>query len=417
MKQGQPLPPRSTLVFLLPLLGLGGHAHAGGFIEDAEARLSLRNYFITRNYVNDARQGKAQAWTQAFMLDTSSGFTPGPVGFGLDVRGLFAVKLDGGRGTGGTSLLPIHDDGRQADNFGRLAVAAKAKVSSTELKVGEWVPQLPVLYADEYGRTLPQTFKGAQVTSTEVDGLTLMGGRFTQTSQRDDASMEDLPAFGATSDQFNFAAGEYAFNGGKSLVGLWHAQLKDIYSQEYIQFKHFQDVGDWELGARLGFYIGREDGSAKAGDLDNRTYSGLLSARLKTHTFYVGLQKLEGSSDWMTVDVTSSDGEYLANHSYSSKFDAAGQRSWQVRYDYNFAGLGVPGAFFMGRYISGDHVNAGDNSNGKEWVRELEVGYVIQSGPLKNLGVRWRNNTARRDWMDYNFDENRVIVTYPLSLL
>ncbi|WP_280366398.1 OprD family porin [Pseudomonas sp. BN411] len=396
---------------------MSSHASAEGFVEDAEARLSLRNYFINRDFVHNPDQSKAQAWTQAFMFDASSGFTQGVVGFGVDVRGLFAVKLDGGRGTGGTDLLPIHDDGRQADDFGRLAVAAKARISDTEFKAGEWVPQIPVLYADEYGRSLPQTFKGAQVTSKELDGLTLMGGQFTQTSQRDDASMEDMPAFGVTSDQFSFAAGEYSFNQDRSLIGLWHAELKDIYSQEYVQYKHSQEVGAWTLSSSLGWYTGREDGSAKAGDLKNNTYSGFFSANLGQHTFYLGLQKVDGKSDWMNVDVTSSEGQYLANHTYSSKFDAAGERSVQLRYDYYCREGWVPGAFFMGRYVKGDGVNAGLDSDGEEWVRELEVGYMFQSGPLKDLAVRWRNNTVRRDWMDYDFNENRIIVTYPLSLL
>jgi hypothetical protein len=65
-------------------------------------------------------QGKAEEWTQSFILDARSGFTQGTVGFGVDVLGLYSVKLDGGKGTTGTHLLPVHDDGRPADDFGRL---------------------------------------------------------------------------------------------------------------------------------------------------------------------------------------------------------------------------------------------------------------------------------------------------------
>lgn len=55
-------------------------------------------------------------------------------------------------------------------------MAAKAKVSKTELKVGEWFAELPILRADD-GRLLSQTFQGAQLTSSEIDGLTLYGGQ------------------------------------------------------------------------------------------------------------------------------------------------------------------------------------------------------------------------------------------------
>src|SRR3546814_4829950 len=83
---------------------------------------------------------------------------------------MYSLKLDGGRGTANTGLLPVHDGGHPADDFGRLGVALKAKVSKTELKVGEWMPVLPILRSDD-GRSLPQTFRGGQVTSTEINGL------------------------------------------------------------------------------------------------------------------------------------------------------------------------------------------------------------------------------------------------------
>src|SRR5690606_41888819 len=67
--------------------------------------------------------------SQSFILDARSGYTEGTVGFGLDVLGLYSFKLDGNRGAANTNLMPIHDDGEAADQFGRTAVAAKAKRS------------------------------------------------------------------------------------------------------------------------------------------------------------------------------------------------------------------------------------------------------------------------------------------------
>ncbi len=76
------------------------------------------------------------------------------------------------------------------------------------------MPVLPILRSDD-GRSLPQTFRGGQVTSTELSGLTLYGGQFRGNSPRNDASMEDMSMNGRgafTSDRFNFGGGEYAFN-------------------------------------------------------------------------------------------------------------------------------------------------------------------------------------------------------------
>ncbi|MFO2463933.1 OprD family porin [Pseudomonas sp. 15FMM2] len=406
------------LVTAVASFSLPAIAEEHGFLEDASANLNLRNFFFNRNFTNPTKaQGGAQEWTQSFILDAKSGFTQGTVGFGVDVLGMYSQKLDGGAGSGGTQLLPLDHDGRPADNFGRLGVAFKARISRTELKVGEWMPVLPILRSDD-GRSLPQTLRGGQITSREIEGLTLYGGQFRANSPRDDSSMTDMSMAGKTaftSDRFNFQGGEYAFNDKLTQIGVWNAQLKDIYSQQYLNLIHTQPAGDWTLGANLGFFYGKDDGSARAGSMDNRTWSGLFSARYGGHTFYLGLQKLSGDSAWMRVNGTS--GGTLANDSFNASYDNAQEKSWQLRHDYNFAALGIPGLTLMNRYISGSNIHTATESDGKEWGRESEVGYTVQSGSLKSLTLRWRNSSMRRDYSNNEFDENRLIVSYPLNLL
>ncbi|MFJ2683923.1 OprD family porin [Pseudomonas sp. NPDC087342] len=408
----------SLIAAALAASALPAVAEESGFVEGAKVNLNLRNFYINRNFTNPTKaQGKAEEWTQNFILDAKSGFTQGTLGFGMDVLGLYSVKLDGGKGTGGTQLLPLDHDGRPADNFGRTNVAFKAKLSQTEVKVGEWMPVLPILRSDD-GRSLPQTFRGGQITSKEIDGLTLYGGQFRANSPRDDSSMSDMSMVGKaafTSDRFNFQGGEYVFNDKHTQIGLWNAELKDIYSQQFINLIHTQPLGDWTLGANLGFFYGKDDGSARAGELDNKTWSGMFSAKYGGNTFYVGLQKLTGDSAWMRVNGTS--GGTLANDSYNSSYDNAQERSWQLRHDYNFVALGIPGLTLMNRYISGDNVHTATTTNGKEWGRESELGYTVQSGTLKDLNFKWRNSTMRRDFSNNEFDENRLIVSYPISLL
>ena len=408
----------SSMSLSLPLTGL-----AEGFVDDTKATLTLRNAYINRNFTNPnypnsrAPQSKAEEWTQNFILDVKSGFTQGTVGFGVDVLGMYSQKLDGGKGTAGTQLLPIGSDGEPAKNFGRLGVAAKVKFSNTELKVGEWMPVLPILRSDD-GRSLPQTFRGAQITSKEIAGLNLYGGQFRANSPRNDASMEDMSLNGKgafTSDRFNFAGGDYTFNEKQTQVGLWYAELENIYQQQFVNLIHSQPIGDVTLGANLGYFWGKEDGSKRAGDLDNKTASALFSAKYKGNTLYVGLQKVGGDDGWFRVNGTS--GGTLANDSYNSSYDQAKERSWQLRHDLDFAVLGVPGLTMMNRYISGDNIHTATVNNGKEWGRESELAYTVQSGTLKNLTVRWRNSSIRRDYSTNEFDENRVFISYPLSLL
>jgi hypothetical protein len=398
-----------TIAALIPL-----SASAEGFVDDTKITVNARNFYINREFRDDSVQRtKAEEWTQSFILNIQSGYTPGPVGFGVDVLAGVAVKLDGGRGTFGTALLPTHTDGRPADDYGRFGVAAKAKISNTELKIGEMMPVLPILRADD-GRSLPQTFEGGMITSREIDGLMLTAGQFRQNSERNNASMEDMSFGGGASDRFNYIGGEYAFN-NQTTVGLWTAELKDVYEQQYVQLLHTQPLGDdLALTANLGYFQGDEDGSALAGKLDNKTYSGLFGLKTGGNTFYVGLQKVSGDT-WMRVNGTS--GGTLANDSFNNSYDNAEERSWQLRHDYNFAAMGVPGLTLMNRYISGDNIQTATVDDGKEWGRESELAYTIQNGPAKNLNIKWRNSSFRSEVNARDLDENRLIFNYPLSIL
>ncbi|MNM87146.1 Porin-like protein NicP precursor [compost metagenome] len=91
-------------------------------------------------------------------------------------------------------------------------------------------------------------------------------------------------------------------------------------------------------------------------------------------------------------------------------FLRAEEDSWQARYDYDFAALGVPGLTLMGRYVRGDDFQI-RGADANEWERDIDLSYVVQSGPLKNVGLRLRN-VAYRGSRTTDLDENRVIVSY-----
>jgi hypothetical protein len=42
---------------------------------------------------------------------------------------------------------------------------------------------------------------------------------------------------------------------------------------------------------------------------------------------------------------------------------------------------------------------------------------VIQEGTFRDLSLRLRNSTMHRDYSLNEFEENRLIISYPLSLL
>ncbi len=58
---------------------------AEGFFDDAQGRLTLRNYYFNDGYRDGGEDRKE--WAQGFLLNLQSGFTQGTVGFGLDALG------------------------------------------------------------------------------------------------------------------------------------------------------------------------------------------------------------------------------------------------------------------------------------------------------------------------------------------
>ncbi len=409
----------------LPSLSQAGE---GGFIDDASATLTARNYYFSRDFsdiVGPNRQSKAEEWAQGFILNVKSGYTPGPVGFGVDAIGLLGVKLDSSPDRVNTGLLPTRESGKAADDYSRLGLAAKLRLSKTELKVGELQPNLPVLtYSDI--RLLPPSYQGVSLVSNELAGLTLQAGHLNSTSLRNEAGDDQmlamlghLPQRAASSDAFNYAGGDYAFNAGRTSLGAWYAQLEDIYQQRFLGLKHSEPVGAWTLGANLGFYDSADDGQGLLGDIDNQAAFALLSAKHGGHTFYVGYQAMFGDDAFPRVFANVSP---LGNEVPTFEFASADERSWQLRYDYDFAAMGVPGLVAGVRYIRGDNVDAqatnrgGARYEGKDWERDLDIGYTLQSGALKGLGVRVRNVTARSNYRS-DIDENRLILSYTWNLL
>ena len=78
----------SLIAIALACAALPASAEESGFVEGAKVNLNLRNFYINRNFTNPTKtQGKAEEWTQSFILDAKSGFTQGVVGFGMDAHG------------------------------------------------------------------------------------------------------------------------------------------------------------------------------------------------------------------------------------------------------------------------------------------------------------------------------------------
>ena len=410
----------TALASAAALAGVAPFSQAA-FFEDSSATFETRNMYFNRDFRDgtSAQQSKRDEWAQGFMLNLQSGYTEGTVGFGVDALGMLGVKLDSSPDRTGTGLLPTHDDGRAADQYSKLGLTGKVKISATELKIGSLIPELPILKPND-GRILPQTFEGGLLTSKEIKNLTFTGGRLDKAKDRDDSNYEDIrlnnknSRFAGTvaGKHFNFGGLDYKFT--DKITGSYHfAQLDDVYNQHFLGLVASRPLGPGTFASDLRLAISDDQGQARGGKIDNRSLNGLLSYALNGHKLSAGYQHMSGDSAFPYVDGSD---PYLVNFVQINDFAGAEERSWQARYDYDFAKLGVPGLSFMTRYISGDNIALKNGDTGKEWERNTEIKYVVQSGTFKDVAVRLRNATYRSNYSARDADEVRLLVSYAVAL-
>ncbi|MCV9917219.1 OprD family porin [Pseudomonas sp. BT-42-2] len=396
-------------------------AGAAGFIDDSKLKVQLRNVYFNENFRDEqgmsaraAASAKSERveWAQGFLLDYQSGFTQGTLGLGLDAIGLLGVRLDSGRGRSGTGLLPVHDDGRAADEFASAGLTAKARLGQTVVKHGTLLPKTPVLVYND-ARLVPQTYQGTQLTSTDVDGLTLTAGYLDRFKLRDssDSTGLYLDGYGGSeSGDFSFAGADYAVS--KQLrVSYFHAQLEHFYRQDYAGVVHDLSLAGGVFTSDLRYFKSRDSGAAHGGKIDNHMLSGQVSYTHSGHTLGAGYQMLEGDAGLPYISGAT---VYSFSNVGIGKFIEEQEKTWMASYAYNFAAAGIPGLTFMTRYLSGDNGRSGDEGLA-EWERDIELAYVVQAGVAKGLGVKLRNYVYRSDF-SRGRDSNRIYLTYEIAI-
>ncbi|WP_313481520.1 OprD family porin [Stutzerimonas kunmingensis] len=390
------------------------------FIEDTKAGLELRNfYYNSDNRQDGASQSKQDEWAQGFLLRVESGYTEGTVGFGVDALGLLGVKLDSSPDRTGTGLLPAGDSGRAPDDYSELGLTAKAKVSKSVLKVGTLQLKNPAIATSD-SRLLPAVMSGGQLVSNEIDGLTLDLGYIDQINNRNSTNYEDMGVnnagknitgiSGVESDEFVYLGGTYKVTKDLS-ASYYYSNLEDFYKQHALNLIHVLPIADGQsLKTDLRYQRSKDDGNS---NVDNKAFGAMVTYSISGHSFGLGYQKMSGDTGFAYVGGNID--PYLVNYVQIGDFAKTDEKSWQARYDFNFAAVGIPGLSFMTRYLSGDDFGA--NGDGKEWERDTDIGYTFQEGALKNLNLKWRNATFRTTGTGNDIDQNRLIVSYTIPLM
>lgn len=384
-----------TKIWIIPISFLTTSAFSNNFIDQSKVNLTARNFYFDRDFQVENRYPALKDWSQGFILKAQSGYTDGPVGFGLDILATAGFKLDADAKYGGTGNLPRSLSRNEATDQYGVEITAKAKIAQTEVRIGTLQPMTPMLVGSP-ARLLPQTYRGVAIQSKDVKGLDLQASYIDKVNHRDSTNYEKIKISGvnrryisAETDHLYYVGGHYDLSTQLLKLTAFHMDVHDLYHQSLlgITYKHgFTD--DTVLTSQWRYYMSDDNGDTKAGHVNNDLLHTLSELKHQNHKFIFSTFHHFGNTAFPYL----SGGETgLAIDTWTGEFLNAKERVYSARYEYDFKDY-VPGLRFMTRYTHGSNIYAPQlgNTDFKEDELDFDVGYTVQGGPLKNLGLRAR---------------------------
>ncbi|UZE24587.1 OprD family porin [Pseudomonas sp. B21-056] len=424
------------------LASTSAQSEAKGFIDGQSLSGTTRNWYanelLKRGNFSYQKHGETRPtdrrinWVQGTILNYTSGFTQGTVGFSTEVAAYNAVVLDRSRkdiANGGNRTL-AENNGDAVDQWSKLGLAnVKARISNTTLTAGRQNFSTPIV--DVIGnRPLPSSFEGVSLHSEEFSNLSFDAGVFDRVSPRTEQSLSKFRSEytnnGAETDKVSVVGLNY--QPLKSLkTSLYASQVEDFWNQYYFGATHeLGDASVLALTTGLNYYKTVDEGKKEMGEIDNDTYSLSLGLTHQAHSLTFSYQEVNGNEYFDYLHETN--GIYLAN-SLLSDFNGPNEKSFQIAYGINMAEYGVPGLKFnvyraRGWGIDGTHyTGTAYDVRGMDDENHYETGvgasYAVQSGPLKATAIRatYTEHRSSRNQADGSINEFRLVTTVPFNIL
>ncbi|GEM_PF-27516 len=423
-----------------------GHAQAGaqdeakGLIEGASLgmvnrmvyeQLDYRRGDSTRVVSGGARSDKAAEAAYGLMLSFSSGYTQGVIGLGLDAHAYGGINLGSEADKVRSNPRYIAKDGSDLqDSFGRAGAALKLRWSSTELKVGEMRTKNPIFHSSDT-RLLPETNRGWLISSNDIPQLSLQAGRFTGWADRN-ARKNGQPLLanyaGVQGDAFSFAGGSWATPWSGLSLSSYVGQYEDVWNTWYLGGFYKKALADKQsLSLSLNLYRNQDTGAAKAGKVDNLTWSLMATYAAGMHQLGLGYQKVDGDTPF---DYVNRGSIWLENAMQLSDFNAPHEASWQLKYEADLGQWLTPGLRAGVAYTRGsgiDYSRAGSvysnylgatGSGGRHWERDMLLRYTVQQGQAKGLALQLRYGVHRANQTqgELNVNQVRLLAEMPLQI-
>ncbi|WP_173911672.1 OprD family outer membrane porin [Acinetobacter sp. Marseille-Q1618] len=410
---------------------LGTTATKADFIDDRQVQLKLRNFYLDRQ-IDQPDPSKTQdfgSWSQGITLDAKSGYAQiGPVQLGVDVLAQYALRLSGDRGDNDYIMPYDYVNKEQARDNAKIGATLKAKISQTELRVGEILPATPVVHFDP-SRQLLTTFQGVWLESKDLKNAKISLGYLDGINARYENQVQDFKLWpnelnteknqvkSGDSDGMYVAGIDYQITPALQ-ASYYYGDVTNIYRQNYVGFAYNKKLDAHnKIATHARYFDNTESGDALYGEIDSQALSLKAAWTHGNHTFDAGWQQMFGEHGSHTPFMPTLSGwvpqPYLVNWSVAS-FIRKDEKSWSLGYSYDFKDVGINGLTATLRHYDGHNIDNKNGTRGKEDENNFILNYVVPEGKLKGLGFQWM-------YIDVNYDnvpgfvdleEHRVATTY-----
>lgn len=382
-------------IWITSTMLLSTQVFANSFIDNSKVELSTRNFYFDRDYTEVSAYPAAKDWSQGFIFKANSGYTAGTVGFGVDILATAGFKLYADAKHAGTGNLPRDTKTNEpADSYGQIGYTGKAKISQTEMRIGTLLPMTPVLVASP-ARLLPQTYRGISIQSKDLKNFDLQAAYIDKVNHRDSTNFEKIKISGvngrfkaAETDGLYYVGGHYDVSPALKFTS-FYMDVDNLYNQGMFGATYkYNFTAQTQLTTQLRYYRSREDGQAKAGLVDNDLLASHFELKHDLHKFIFSTFHHQGATAFPYL----SGGETgLLIDTWPAEFLNPKEQVYSFRYEYDFKNY-LPGLRFMTRYTTGHNIYAPQlgGTNLKEDELDFDIGYTVQSGYFKNLGLRAR---------------------------
>ncbi|NRA19787.1 MAG: outer membrane porin, OprD family [Oceanospirillaceae bacterium] len=377
-----------------------------GFIGDSKLDLNLRTFYFNRDKIG---QPDAKALSQGLRLDFTSGYVNDIIGFDASI--FSSQKLVGKKGHGGTGLLQDKDGSQRSyTKIGQAFVKVKLG-QYAGLKAGRMLLNTPLLN-DSDSRSTPSSTQ-AVVAQANLSGADIYAIWSDRSSAKTNQSFEKYTDASGNDYDVKVIGGSYNFNSGLNMK-LAYAEAKDVLQQSYFYLSYpFQISEKLKINVDGHLYSGKANGRALghvSADYNSDLFNLATQVSYDNAKLTLSYQEVNGDAYQLGWGGDDDSGYSTWNSVQRLDFNRADEKSWQLRFDYNFQQ--APGLSFMTRYTHGDNIKRTGQSDGSEWERNVELKYAFQE--IDNLSMHWRNSTVRStETVDTN--ENRLILNYNIT--